>query len=219
MAGLLGALGSFQPWRVIQVREEGPGRGLQALTSTARLRGGKFALPHQCRHVRRLSDGKYCKNYLKALNILWQVRKVWRQQNPPPAPKERNIQTLDIKLGNRWRSLGYGDGNGECYQWTLYVQPLRPDIVARVDILLDPTWFQSPYITLKQPPFEYTADGWGSIQIDVTMVLKDGWKIKQANGTQSRQETIEYTLGWPTEASRRPNVNWKTEMKQFEIGL
>jgi transcription initiation factor IIF auxiliary subunit len=89
--------------------------------------------------------------------------------------------------------------------------------VARVDILLDPTWFKRPYITLKKPPFEFTTDGWGSIQINVTVVLKDGWKIKQANGTQSSQRTIEYILGWPTEASRRANVSEKREMKQFEI--
>lgn len=89
------------------------------------------------------------------------------------------------------------------YRWTFYINVIPPDFVEQAEICPDQRWFPNTLITKKQPPFEYTTEGWGSVTISTLLVLKDGWKFGEAPAQGSSTYRHPYTLRFPSDAELR----------------
>lgn len=108
-----------------------------------------------------------------------------------------DVEGVVILTGNRHQLVGSPSASGNEHDWTFFVRLSRPELVSYIRVNLHPT-FRPPFLILRSPPFEVRRIGWGYFNIQVTVVLKEGWEW--VGGTEVRGELSDrkgaLALGW-----------------------
>ncbi|RAR14116.1 hypothetical protein DDE83_002534 [Stemphylium lycopersici] len=101
------------------------------------------------------------------------------------------VEGVMILIGNKHRLIrNSGSHNG--HLWTFFVRTSRPDLIKEVHIYLHPT-FRPHHHVLRNPPYEFEAEGWGTFEIHSKIVMKEpySWIIDNAG---TRQQGLQ--LSW-----------------------
>lgn len=93
------------------------------------------------------------------------------------------------------------------HDWTFFVRPSKPDLVAEVKVTLHES-FKEPVVILTNPPFEVRKFGWGMFNIRADVVLKPGYQFLHAEADQDDQFRSTLELTWLLEFDGDGGKGW-----------
>ncbi|PSN71513.1 hypothetical protein BS50DRAFT_487046 [Corynespora cassiicola Philippines] len=171
-----------------------------------------------CRtHTAASLDDELAKQLEERYPVTWAERKVEEETARGGRVGQNGVEGIMILIGNK-HQIDIGEATN-IHDWTFFVRTSRPDVVKEVRVNLHPT-FRPPRLVLRKPPFEVHRYGWGTFNIEATIILKAPYRwVREATDEPEYALSLDWTLDFGGRGGQgriRAKIQKQEEIEEIE---
>lgn len=123
----------------------------------------------------------------------------WKSSEIDAPPKFPVFEFLTLTIGNTHKLTEEPktsrQGHSNRHDWTFYVRPSHPELIADVRVILHKT-FSHNVIDILNPPFEIRRFSWGTFTVTVHITLKSQYFFLEDNATIENGRRSKLRVEW-----------------------